>query len=330
VSLPATVRDVAREARVSTATVSRVLNGDPRVSPATAERVREAIALLGYSVNRAARSLKTSATRSIGVIAPDLGTEFFMLLADRLELELASRGYSMLIASSRESAAEEERLLGLFSARLVDGIVAIPATAEGGHFRRAIAAGIPLVLVDRAPEGAMADSVLVDNEGGAREATIALAGLGHRRLGFLGGEPGVTTARERHEGFRRALAELGIAPEPAFESFGPAHIESGYRRLGALLARPGAPEAWFIVNADTHIGATNWLYTEGKAFRDRLAFAAFDEMPYSPLLPFCRFAVEQPVAEMGKVAAGLILERVAGEGGPEPRLVRLPTRLIPH
>jgi LacI family transcriptional regulator len=85
-----------------------------------------------------------------------------------------------------------------------------------------------------------------------------------------------------------------------------------------------------VVNADTHIGATNWLMTEGRAFRDRVVFAAFDEMPYSPLLQFCRFAVEQPIAEIGKTAARMVLERIAGEGGPRPRTVRLPTRLIQH
>jgi LacI family transcriptional regulator len=331
---PATLREVAAKARVSTATASRALNADPKVLESTAERVRSAAARLGYSVNHAARSLKTRATRTIGVIAPDLATDFFMLLADRIERELAARGYGLLLCSSRENLAEERRLLHCFAERLVEGIIAIPATASGSHFKVAASAGMPLVLVDRAPRGAGTDAVIVDNEGGACAATRALADLGHRRIGLVGGDPRLSTARERHAGYLRALSELGIPREPAFERYGPMHIDSGFKALGEMLCQPGAPEAWFVVNADTHIGATNWLMTEGRrlseAFLGNVALAAFDEMPYSPLLRFCRFAVEQPVAAMGQEAVRLVLERVSGEGGPRPRVTRLPTRLIRH
>lgn len=325
----ATVRDVAREAGVSTATVSRALNGDPRVSEASADLVRRAAARLGYAVNTAARALKTRTARAIGVIAPDLATDFFMLLADRIERELSSRGYSMLIASSRESAAEEERLLGLFSGRMVDGVIAIPATSKGAHFRAAIASGLPLVVVDRSPKGAGADAVLADNEGGARAAVEALAGLGHRRIGLVGGDPRLTAARERHEGYFSALERLGIPREPEFERYGSMHIESGYRMMSELGRLPGAPSAWFVVNADTHVGATNWLLGEARAAEGSVAIAAFDEMPWSPLLRFCRVAVEQPVDAMGREAARLVLERAAGGGG-EARTLRLPTRVVLH
>ncbi len=326
----ATIRDVAREADVSTATVSRVLNDDGRITTETAARVRAAAKRLGYAVNRAARSLKTRATMTVGVIAPDLATDFFMILMERLEFELASKGYGMLICSSRESVEEERRLLGLFAERLVDGVIAIPATATSAHFKAAVEAGTPLVLVDRSPRGAGADAVLVDNEGGACAATRSLAGLGYRRIGLIGGDPRLSTARERHAGFRRALAELGIAAEPEFEGFGPMHIESGFRMMEAMFAKSKPPEAWFAVNADTHVGATSWLLTEGRRFADRVAFAAFDEMPYSPLLRFCRVSVEQPIADMGREAARLVLERVAGRAGPKPRVLRLPTKLIMH
>lgn len=326
----ATIRDVAREAGVSTATVSRTLSGGGRVSRETAARVRAVVARLGYAVNHAARSLKTRSTRTIGVIAPDLATDFFMLLAERLEGELAARGWSLLICSSRESVAEEKRRLGLFAERLVDGVVAIPASSGAAHFREAVAAGMPLVLVDRAPRGAGADAVLVDNEGGARAAVLALAALGHRRIGLIGGDPAVSTAREREAGYLSAMRELDLPVEPAFVRHGPLHIESGHRLMGEMLALPDPPDAYFVVNADTHIGATNWLMTAGRAFRDRVAFAAFDEMPYSPLLQFCRISVEQPVAEMGQAAARMVLERIDGEGGARPRTLRLPTRLIRH
>ncbi|MEI6385699.1 MAG: LacI family DNA-binding transcriptional regulator [Spirochaetota bacterium] len=331
----ATIKEVAAKAGVSTATASRALNDDPKVLSVTAERVRNAAARLGYSANHAARSLKTRATRTIGVIAPDLATDFFMLLADRIEGELAARGYGLLLCSSRESLAEEKRLLGFFAERSVEGVIAIPATASGSHFKAAATRGMPLVLADRSPRGAGTDAVLVDNEGGACAATKALAGLGHRRIGLIGGDPRLSTARERHAGYLRALSELGLPRDEAFERYGTMHIDSGYRILGEMLSMPGSPRAYFVVNADMHIGCTNWLMTAGRAAASgapvgRVELAAFDEMPYSPLLCFCRFAVEQPIAMMGQEAVRLILERIAGDGGDKPRILRLSTRLVSH
>ena len=324
----ATVRDVAAAAGVSTATVSRVLNGDSRVQAETAARVRRAVEELGYNLNQVARSLKTRATRTVGVVAPELASGFFMLLTASMDREFSDRGYGLLICSSWETAEEEAKRLRLLAERNVDGIVLIPADERGMHIREARDRGIPVVLVDRLAAGLDLDAVLVDNEGGAYEATKALIADGYGRVGFLGGSLSVTTARERYEGYRRAMAESGLAVESRFERFGSLHIDSGYRSMAAMLSERGAPDAYFVVNADSHIGATNYLMTEGRAFRDRVVLAAFDEMPYSPLLQFCRYSVSQPMEEMGTRVARLLLDRIEGrrQGGPE--VVRLKTRLI--
>jgi len=326
----ATIRDVAEAAGVSTATVSRVINGDGRVVPGTAAKVRRAIAELGYNMNQVARSLKTRATRTVGVIAPELASDFFMLLAESMDRELSAHGYGLIVCSSWESAGEEAKRLQLLAERLVDGVVMIPATEKGRHVRGVQERGIPVVLIDRLARDLSVDAVLVDNEGGAYEATSALIGDGFRRIGFLGGSLAVTTARERHEGYRRAMAEAGLAVEPDFERFGSLHIESGYGSMAEMLSRPGAPDAYFVVNADNHVGATNYLMTEGRAYRDRVVLAAFDEMPYSPLLQCCRYSVSQPIAEMGALAARMLLDRIEGSRQGEPEVVRLKTTLIRH
>jgi len=325
-----TIHDVAREAGVSTASVSRVVNGDRPVLDDTTVKVRAAIEKLGYKANQVARSLKTRATNTIGVVAPMLASDFFMLLAESMERELSAHGYSLIVCSSNESVEEEAKRLRLLSGRLVDGIVMIPTSDRGGHVREIQARGIPVVFIDRLSSGAEADAVLVDNEGGARAATEALIGDGFRRIGFLGAGLDVMTARERYEGYRSAMAAAGLPVEDAYTSFGNLHIESGYRSMEEMLSRPDAPEAYFIVNADTHIGATNYLMTAGRSRRDHIVFASFDEMPYSPLLQFCRYSVSQPIASMGELAARMLLGRIERGGSGTPEIARLKTTLIRH
>ncbi|HEY9053937.1 MAG TPA: LacI family DNA-binding transcriptional regulator, partial [Rectinemataceae bacterium] len=318
-----TMRDVALASGVSTATVSRVLNDDARVKEKTRVHVRAAIDKLGYKPNQVARGLKTRATRTVGVVAPELASVFFMQLSESMEAELAAHGYSLIVCSSRESLEQEKKRLQLLAARFVDAVVIIPSSDRGEHFNTVHGKDIPLVFIDRIAHGVQADAVVSDNEGGARQATEALIADGYRRIGFLGGDLRVSIARERYEGYRKAMEAAGLPLEPDFVRFGSLHIESGYKQMAEMLAKPGAPEAYFIVNADTHVGATNYLLTEGRTLRDRIVFASFDEMEYSPLLRFCRYSVRQPVEEMGRAAARIVLDRLKGIGESERKTVRL-------
>lgn len=332
---PATIRDVALAAGLSTATVSRVLNEDASVSEATAVRVRAEVERLGYRMNSVARSLKKGSTRTIGVIAPELASDFFMLLAESMDRELSASGYSLIVCSSWENADEEAKRMRLLSERLVDGMVVIPATGSGERISGARDAATPLVLVDRLVPGLEADAILVDNEAGAYAAAMALAAegraVGRSRMGFIGGGLEISTASERYEGWRRAMRDSGLEIEAAFTSFEGLHVASGYQALRSMRARSDAPDAYFLVNAYVHVGATNYLVTEEPASRsESVAFAAFDEMPYSPLLRFCRFSLAQPFAEMGAIAARLLLARIAGEGEDAPQTIRLPAILIRH
>jgi LacI family transcriptional regulator len=326
-----TIHDVAREAGVSTASVSRVVNGGRPVQEDTARSVRAAIDKLGYKANQVARSLKTRATKTIGVVAPLLASDFFMLLAEIMDRELSAKGYSLIVCSSSESAEEEAKRLRLLAGRLVDGIIMIPASDASPHVKEIQARGIPVVFIDRMAKGVEADAVLVDNEGGARAATEALIADGYKRIGFLGADLGIMTARERYSGYRQAMAAAGLEVEERYTSFGKLnHIDSGFRSMEEVLALPGAPDAYFVVNADTHIGATNYLMTSGRAYRDRVVFASFDEMPFSPLLQFCRYSVSQPIAEMGRLAAAMMLGRIERGLSGKAEIVRLATTLIRH
>lgn len=352
---PATVRDVAREAGVSTATVSRVLNegaavagnaasagglrgGKARVAAATRDRVLAAAAALDYQANHVARSLKIRSTRTIAILAPELANDFFMELAEGVERELGASGYMLLIASSAASPEEEERRLRVLSERLVDGIIAIPAGPRGEHLQAVADRGTPVVLVDRAVEGAALDTVLADNEGGAFAATAALIADGFARICFVGGDAAITTARERLAGFGRAMGEAGL---PAREvRLGGMGIADGYRLMDSIMEENDPPRALFAVNLLVHLGMERRLLEEGRGALDRFAMASFDETPYSPFMTACRYAVAQPAAEMGAAAARLVLERIVARQAPPtgalaprspaPRTLRLPTTLIRH
>ncbi len=325
-----TIRTVAERANVSTATVSRVLNNDPRVRDETKRAVFESMKELGYTLNFVARSLKTSRTHTIGVLAPELAGDFFMFIAESMNRELTQHGYSLVVSSSKDSEEEEAKRIRHMAERLVDGIVLIPIGASSDHIAQIKALDIPIVVVDRAFKGLDTDHVLVDNEGGAHDAVSALIREGHRRIGFLGGNPEVTTARERYAGYRLAMEEAGLTIESRYVRFGNPTLPFGHRTMEEIMQDPESPDTWFIVNLFAHLGATNYLISEGGARAARITFAAFDEMPYSPLLRYCRFAVQQPIAEMGKAAAKLIIDRIEGKGPPDPQILRFKTRLIQH
>ena len=344
----ATVRDVASRAGVSTATVSRALAGDlsiSRVSEDTRRKVLDAVAFLDYKTNHVARSLKTRSTRTIAILAPELANDFFMELAEAMEKELGASGYMLLVSSSSNSAEEEARRLRYLSERLVDGIVVIPVAGRGEHLQAIADRGTPVVLVDRLVEGTTLDAVLADNEGGAYAATQALIADGHTHFAFVGGDLGLTSARERLEGWTRALEESSLFSGDRLP--GGMAIEDGYRHMDELLRRDDPPAALFAVNLLVHLGLERRLMEEGGGSPDRaavadavldpavfsrFAVASFDETPYSPFMPACHYAVAQPAAEMGAAAARLILERISRAGilAEPPRIIRLPTTLIRH
>ncbi|HCM27588.1 MAG TPA: LacI family transcriptional regulator [Treponema sp.] len=348
---PATVSDVAALARVSTATVSRALNpaSAELVSIEARERVFAAAAELDYTANHAARSLKTRSTRTVAVLAPEFANDFFMELAEGVERELEISGYMLLVASSVNSQAEEAKRLALLSRRLVDGIIVIPAGPRGEHLQAISDRGTPVVLVDRLVEGAHLDAALSDNEAGAAELTRALLSDGFSRIAFVGGDVTISTARERLSGFARALAEAGLPADAGSTRLGGMGIEDGHRRMDEILRSDDPPQALFAVNLLVHLGMQRRLLeagkdADGRPVSDRFVLASFDETPYSPFLPSCRYTASQDAAGLGAAAARLVLERIRARGhatgfaaapgtAPAPaeaRIVRLGTTLIRH
>jgi LacI family transcriptional regulator len=326
--MAATVKDVARLAGVSTATVSRVINDDPRISEKTKVKVADCIKSLDYKINNVARSLKTNRTYSIGFVCPEIPNDFFMTVAKGVEDELGKYGYSVIICNSSEDIKKEEDRIKLLCEKCVDGIIVIPMSNEGRHFCFLKQLNIPVVMADRLVDNFTTDAVLVDNINGCYEAIEYLIKKGQKRIGFFGGDIRLTPAYERYEGYKRALADYSIPLDEEIVKFGDFHIQSGYEMMEELLSIEEAPNDVFISNYFMHVGATKYLIEHIGKIKPTVSITSFDDMELSSILGFCDIRVKQPMLEMGSKAAQLILSRINHEDNPFPQIVRLKTSLI--
>lgn len=325
-----TIKDVAKLAGVSIATVSRTLNDSSIVTEKTRTAVMEAVEKLGYNRNEVARSLKFRQTKTIGIIAPELSNIFFMQVLEALERYLAPRGYSMVITSSYDSVEEEKRKLQILIERNVDGIVVMPSGNEGRHFLSKALSTIPLILMDRRVDALAIDSVEVDNRYGVHKMIDALVHEGHRRIGFIGGDSNIHTARERLQGYLEAMQKHNLPIEERFVLHqGPMTLAGGRDLLATIMQYPDHPNAFFIANDPMHLGATIQAFeTLEEEQLDKLVFAGFDYLNHSPLLKLCHYAVSQPFERIGHEVSTLLLKRLGGDPSGFPTHVVLKPQIM--
>jgi LacI family transcriptional regulator len=319
------MKDVAARAGVALKTVSRVVNDEPGVTPGTAERVRTAIEDLGFRRNDGARLLRKGHTASIGLVLEDIGDPFYSQLSRAVEDVAHHHGSLLFTGSSDEDPLRERELTLAFCARRVDGLIIIPASEDHTYLLPEIAAGVASVFVDR-PAGMIdADVVLADNTGGARTGVAHLISQGHRRIGYIGDDPGIYTAALRHRGYLDALDEAGISPQPAWTVMAPPDPAGVRAALTAMLAGPAPVTAVFCGNNRVTVIVLRELAAMGVL----LPLAGFDDFELADLLTPGVTVIAQDPAKMGRIAAELLFRRLAGEGGPAQR-IELETRLIPR
>jgi LacI family transcriptional regulator len=322
-----TIKDVAKLAGVSTATVSRVINNDSRISEETRERVLECLKKLDYKVNSIARSLKTNRSYTVGFICPELPNTFFMTVAKGVEDELKKHGYSLIICNSNESIEEEKKRIDLLCEKCVDGVIIIPATNEGDHYNLLKNSNIPVVLTDRLVENFVSDAVLVDNINGTYAAIEYLISQGHRRIGYIGGDVRYTPAKERDDGYRRALQDYCIPIEEQIMKYGDFHVQSGYEKMKELMEGQDPPTHIFITNYFMHVGATKYLIEHKNSIEIDISIASFDDMELASILGYGGILISQPMMEIGSRAAQILLDRINNEDLYFPQIVRLKAEL---
>nr|WP_185078285.1 LacI family DNA-binding transcriptional regulator [Nonomuraea jabiensis] len=313
------MKDVASAAGVALKTVSRVVNGEPGVHPATAERVRAAIERLGYSRNESAAVLRRGTTATVGLVIEDVADPFYSGLSRAVEDVVIEHGWLLLSGSSSEEPLRERELVETFCARRVDGLIVVPAGDDHTYLRPELEAGTPVVFADRPPgAGIDVDTVLADNLGGAGEAIRHLMGHGHRRIAFLGDDPGIFTAAERLNGYRQALGGLF---DQRLVSMRPPSLEGVRADLARMFALDDPPSALFTGNG-------RYTVTTLRALAGRrVALVGFDDFELADLLTPGVSVVAQDPAWMGRVAAELLFRRLRGDAGP-PEHIELPVRLI--
>lgn len=318
-----TMKDVAHTAGVSIATVSRVLNNSESVTLKTRTKVLETMEALGYNRNAVARSLKIRKTKTIGIIAPELSNNFFMEILETMEKSLALAEYTMVLCSSNNSLEEERKKLQEMIERTVDALVIIPATDEGDHLRHKALEQIPVIILDRQIPDLHFDTVLSDNRYGVQKAIQGLIREGCTRIGFIGGNLNIPTAKERYGAYLETMEVAGLPVEPEYIfTEGSMDQKSGFTTMKTMLENPGHPQAFFLANDRLHLGATTYLMQNFHSEnRPHIIFASFDYLFYSPVLQFCHYAVCQPLEEIGQSVATLILRRLEGDWSDYPKTI---------
>jgi LacI family transcriptional regulator len=277
---------------------------------------------LGYRPNKVARALTLQRTNTVGMVIPDVANPFFGELMRGVEEVARGIGCCVLFGNTDNNPVEERRYLTEFSERRVDGLLVVVA-AGGDGIVSALPSSVPVVALDRVPEGWSADAVVVDNRHGIEQAVAHLVKLGHRRIGFIGGDQTQSTGRERRSGFEEALARRGL--EPAWISEGPFSLDSGHAQADHLFRQPRSrwPTALVAANDLLALGVLAAAREASVAIPDDLSVCGFDDIAYAALAVPPLTSVRQPAREIGAQAARLLFDRIEGRAGPpQTRVVR--------
>lgn len=323
--MSAKIEDVARQAGVSTATVSRVLSGKPYVSEALRRRVLETIEQLDYRPSRVARSLRVQRSSIIGLIISDIQNPFFTSVVRAVEDVAQQRGYSVILCNSDEDVEKELTYIELMLAEQVSGMIVSPTASSNAVYRRLIEQRIPVVAIDRRVEDVPMDMVVGDNVGAACAVVSHLIESGYRRIGAVLGNPDASTGAERYQGYVEALVEHGLPVLAELVRSGPPRSQQGYELTAELLSQAQPPDAIFTGNNLLTIGALRAIHELGLRIPDEIAVAGFDEMDWMFLVKPALTVVMQPTYEMGQRAAELLLERIADPDRPPQAVVLQPT-----
>ncbi len=324
----ATIKEVARLARVSVATVSRVLNDKGPVRDETRQRILEVVRSLSYVPHGAARSLTTNQTDTLGVLLPDIYGEFFSELIRGIDSAARRRGYHLLVSGSHEDREEVQAVLRTLRGR-VDGLILMtPSTDMLEALRSVPSESLPTVLLNCPSTSLPFDSLNVDNRGGARAMVQHLFGLGHRRIAFIQGPLDNHEARERLSGYRDAVRALGAELDPALEIRGDFSEEAGCRAGEKILEIRPRPTAVFAANDAMAIGCLYALREAGIAVPGELALAGFDDIPIARYMSPALTSVGVPIAELGALAMERLLDAMRQKGSRPPRHENLPPALV--
>ncbi len=322
-----TIYDVAREANVSMATVSRVVNGNPNVKPTTRKKVLEAIDRLGYRPNAVARGLASKKTTTVGVIIPDISSIFYSELARGIEDIATMYKYNIILSNSDQNTDKELHLLNTMLGKQVDGIVFMGGNITDVHVEEFKRSPVPIVLAASVEEQAQTPSVNINYEQAIYDSVQLLVEKGHKRIAFVSGpmsEP-INSVRKL-AGYKRALEEAGIAFDDALVAEGDYSYDSGIEALAHLLEQSDKPTAVIAATDEMALGVIHGAQDRGVSIPEDLEVIGFDNTRLSLMVRPQLTTVVQPTYDIGAVAMRL-LTKLMNKEQVDDQIVELPHRI---
>jgi DNA-binding LacI/PurR family transcriptional regulator len=325
------IKDVAKEAGVSTATVSRVLRNYSGVRNKTRKKVLKVVSELNYEPNAVARSLRQKKTYTIGIIVGNVLSQFYSVIAKSVEDVANKSGYNVILCNGDDNPEKELRYLKVLKANRVGGIILTPTGKNVDYINGLIDSGMEIVLLDRLIDGVKCDAVLIDNEESAYKAVKHLIDQGYRKIGIINGYIDRTTGKGRLDGYLKALKEENIPIDKSLIKNGDFKKRSGIDLARELLERPDGPEAIFVTNIDLTLGAIMSIKEMGLNIPNDIGVVGFDDSEWALILSSPLTVVSQPVYSLGSAAAELLIKKIEGDDSSintNPTKTIFPTDLI--
>ncbi len=320
------IKDIAQAAGVSTATVSRVLSGKAYVRQEMRTKVLAVVEKMNYTPNRAARSLRSKRSSFIGLIVADIQNPFFASLSRAVEDVTQINDYSVILCNSDENPEKEKMYLEMMQSQNAAGVIIAPTHALSKNFPQKWADAGPIVIIDRQVQGPAMDMVLIDNFQAAKTLTEHMLGHGYRRIAGLFGS-GSATGRSRRAGFEETMRNAGVEVEEELVMNLPAKEAAGHQAVTCLLARSTPPEAIITSNGLLAAGAFRAIRDKELPVPEAIAFATFDESPWTAMTRPAITVIEQPTYAIGQTASEMLLKRIEDPSRPTRQVV-LTTRLV--
>jgi LacI family transcriptional regulator len=316
----ATLKEVAKLANVSTATVSNVINNTKHVSEDLKKKVYESMEALNYKPNEIAKSLKVKQSRLIGILISDISNSFISKVVKGIENTLSDKGYNVLLCSTDSDVEKEKEYLNVLMGKRIDGLI-ISSSGEGNHYDDLLKAHVPLVFLNRCPEHLPSNMVMTNNVKGAYMATEHLIKHGYKKIATITGPKQFSTGRDRYIGYKRALEDYAISYQDELVFEGDFTIESGYELTKKLIESEMKTDAIFIANNSMSLGAYKYIKEQGLKIPQDIALYGFDDPEWADVVDPPLSGITQPAFELGVYAAQKMINVILGTC-PETREVK--------
>jgi LacI family transcriptional regulator len=328
--MASTMKDIARMTGLGLATISKYLNGG-QVRPKNKKLIEDAVRELHFVPNEFARSLKTSLSRTVGVVIPELGNQFITSIITTMEDILRKHDYAVIVCDCRTNPKREKEAVSFLMHKRVDGLINMPTDTSGDHLQLALEKGIPIILVDRMLKHftGQVSAVVVDNVDAAEKATRHLLEAGHEAIGLILGNEGIFTTQKRREGYLNALTEYNLGIREELIRFSDYTLEGGYNQMKALLKLSTPPTAVFITNYEMTLGAMIALNELHCRVPDDISVIGFDKLDLFGAMYPSLTLVKQPQNAIGECVAKQLL-RLLSEPTEESlsQIITLSTQLV--